>query len=106
MLGNDNSRTQIESLTKRQAAPKVKGGVMGSHSIIRRVQIPIESDPRWYLFGGASALLYATLLTSLVTLAFAHTTMLQGTVHLMRFLSYLFTGLKIRETTRIGSVQV
>ena len=26
MLGNDKFRTQIESLTKRQAAPKAKGG--------------------------------------------------------------------------------
>lgn len=42
------------------------------------------------VFGGASTLLYATLLTTLITLVCARTTMLQGNVHLMLFLSYLF----------------
>ena len=42
------------------------------------------------VFGGASTLLYATLLTTLITLVCARTTMLQGNVHLMLFFSYLF----------------
>jgi Ca2+:H+ antiporter len=42
------------------------------------------------VFGGASTLLYATLLTMLITLVCARTTMLQGNVHLMLFFSYLF----------------
>ena len=42
------------------------------------------------VFGGASTLLYATLLTTLITLVCARTTMLQGNVHLMLFLSYIF----------------
>ncbi|MFA5924314.1 MAG: calcium/proton transporter [Methylococcaceae bacterium] len=40
--------------------------------------------------GGGSTLLYATLLTTLITLVCARTTVLQGHVHLMLFLSYLF----------------
>ena len=42
------------------------------------------------VFGGATTLLYATLLTMLITLVCARTTMLQGNVHLMLFFSYLF----------------
>lgn len=42
------------------------------------------------VFGGASTLLLATLLTTLITVVSARTTMLQGNVHLMLFLSYLF----------------
>ncbi|WP_262965060.1 calcium:proton antiporter [Methylobacter psychrophilus] len=42
------------------------------------------------VIGGSSTLLYATLLTTLITLSSERTTMLQGNVHLMIFLSYLF----------------
>jgi Ca2+:H+ antiporter len=42
------------------------------------------------VIGGGSTLLYATLLTTLITLSSERTTMLQGNVHLMIFLSYLF----------------
>jgi len=42
------------------------------------------------VFGGASTLLYATLFTTLITVSSARTTLLQGNVHLMLFISYLF----------------
>jgi len=42
------------------------------------------------VIAGGSTLLYATLLTTLITLSSARMTMLQGNVHLMLFLSYLF----------------
>ena len=42
------------------------------------------------VINGGSTLLYATLLTTLITLVCARTTVLQGHVHLMLFLSYLF----------------
>ena len=42
------------------------------------------------VFAGQTTLLYATLLTTLITLSSAQTTMLQGNVHLMVFLSYIF----------------
>ena len=42
------------------------------------------------VIGSGSTLLYATLLTTLITLVCARTTVLQGHVHLMLFLSYLF----------------
>jgi Ca2+:H+ antiporter len=42
------------------------------------------------VINGGSTLLYATLLTMLITLVCARTTVLQGHVHLMLFLSYLF----------------
>lgn len=40
--------------------------------------------------GAGSTLLYATLLTTLITLISGRTTILQGNVHLMLFLTYLF----------------
>lgn len=40
--------------------------------------------------GGSSTLLYATLFTTLITLMSGRTTVLQGHVHLMLFLGYLF----------------
>lgn len=40
--------------------------------------------------GSGTTLLYATLLTTLITLVCARTAVLQGHVHLMLFLSYLF----------------
>ena len=42
------------------------------------------------LFASGTTLLYATLFTTLITLSSARTTMLQGNVHIMVFLSYLF----------------